>query len=149
MRGPETSPVVSDLGATVSTTVTIVGNVTRDPELRYTNSGVAVTGFGVAVSAREKGDDGEWRDGEPSFYDVTCWRLLAESVAEAVGKGKRVVVTGKLRQSSWEQDGAKRSKVEVVADDVALSVLFAASDGDRPARSAPPAPKYDPTDEPF
>jgi len=136
---------VSDVGSNMSTTVTIVGNVTRDPELRYTKSGAAVTGFGVAVAAREKGDNGEWVDGEPSFYDVTCWRLLAESVAEAVGKGKRVVVTGKLRQSSWEQDGQKRSKVEVVADDVALSVLFAAHDVNRPK----PAPDYAPGEEPF
>lgn len=128
----------------MTTTVTIIGNVTRDPELRYTNSGAPVTSFGVAVAAREKGDDGQWRDGDPSFYDVTCWRLLAESVAETVGKGKRVVVTGKLKQSSWETDGVKRSKVEVVADDVALSVLFAAHDSNGP-RPSPAGP----SDEPF
>lgn len=128
----------------MTTTVTIVGNVTRDPELRYTNSGAAVTSFGVAVAAREKGEDGQWRDGDPSFYDVTCWRLLAESVAEAVAKGKRVVVTGKLRQSSWETDGVKKSKVEVVADDVALSVLFAAHDNNGPKPAT-----VDPSDEPF
>lgn len=131
----------------MTTTVTIIGNVTRDPELRYTKSGAPVTSFGVAVSAREKGDDGQWRDGEPSFYDVTCWRLLAESVAEAVAKGKRVVVTGKLRQSSWETDGVKKSKVEVVADDVALSVLFVAYDSNGPKPAPAPASGY--SDEPF
>lgn len=132
----------------MQSSVTLVGNVTRDPELRYTGSGVAVTGFSIAVNSREKGDDGQWKDGEASYYDVTCWRLLAESVAEAVGKGKRVVVTGKLRQSSWEQDGAKRSKVEIVADEVGLSVLFAAKDNGGGSTFAPETATTL-TDEPF
>jgi single-strand DNA-binding protein len=111
----------------MSAVTTIIGNATSEPELRYTKSGVSVTGFTVAVNERTKNvETGQWEDGEASFYDVTCFRLLAESVAETVAKGERVIVTGKLRQSRWEQDGQKRSRVEVIADDVAKSVLWAA-----------------------
>ena len=120
----------------MSATTTIVGNATRDAELRYTNSGLSIGTFSVAVSERQKGPNGEWEDGEPSYYDVTCFRLLGESVAETIAKGDRVIVTGKLRQSRWEKDGVKQSKVEVIADDVAKSVLWAAKDStpkqDRP-----------------
>jgi single-strand DNA-binding protein len=89
---------------------------------------MAVTSFSVAVSERSKNQQtGEWEDGEPSYFDVTCFRLLAESVAESVSKGQRVVVAGKLRQSRWEDktSGAARSKVEVIADEVGTSVLYA------------------------
>ncbi len=120
----------------MSATTTIVGNATRDAELRYTNSGMSIGSFSVAVSERQKGQDGNWEDGEPSYYDVTCFRLLGESVAETISKGDRVIVTGKLRQSRWEKDGVKQSKIEVIADDVAKSVLWAAKDStpkqDRP-----------------
>ena len=120
----------------MSATTTIIGNATRDAELRYTKSGLSVGSFSVAVNERQKGPNGEWEDGEPSYYDVTCFRLLGESVAETIQKGDRVIVTGTLRQSRWEKDGEKRSKVEVIADDVAKSVLWAAKDaapkGDRP-----------------
>ena len=120
----------------MSATTTIVGNATRDAELRYTNSGMSIGSFSVAVSERQKGADGNWEDGEPSYYDVTCFRLLGESVAETISKGDRVIVTGKLRQSRWEKDGVKQSKIEVIADDVAKSVLWAAKDStpkqDRP-----------------
>lgn len=131
----------------MSAQVTIVGNVTRDAELRYTNSGLSIGSFSVAVNERQKGQNGEWEDGEPSYYDVTCFRLLGESVAETIAKGDRVVVTGKLRQSRWEQDGQKRSKVEVVADDVAKSVLWAAKDNAPSARPSTPANVSD--DDPF
>lgn len=106
--------------------VTLIGNVTRDAELRYTASGLSIGSFSVAVSERQRGADGQWEDGEPSYYDVTCFRLLGESVADTIAKGDRVVVTGRLKQSRWEQDGNKRSKVEVIAEDVAKSVLWAA-----------------------
>jgi single-strand DNA-binding protein len=115
----------------MSAVVTIIGNVTRDAELRYTSSGLSVGSFSVAVSERQRGPGGDWQEGEPSYYDVTCFRLLGESVAETVAKGDRVIVTGRLKQSRWEQDGNKRSKVEVIADDVAKSVLWAAK-GDSP-----------------
>jgi len=102
-------------------TVTIVGNMTRDPELRYTAKGVPVTDFGVAWNTKDK-DGNE----SVSFFDVTCWRDLAEHVAESLGKGTRVVVYGRLEQDTWENDdGDKRSKVKVIADEVAPSLRWA------------------------
>ncbi len=106
-------------------TVTVVGNVTRDPELRFTSSGQAVATFGLAVNRSWKNRNDEWEE-STSFFDVTCWAQMAENVAESVPKGARVVVTGRLDQRSWEtQDGDKRSKVEIVADDVAPSLRWA------------------------
>ena len=106
-------------------TVTIVGNATREPELRFTASGQAVATFGVAVNRRWQNRNNEWEE-STSFFDVTCWAQLAENVAESVPKGGRVVVTGRLDQRSWEtQEGDKRSKVDIVADDVAPSLRWA------------------------
>ena len=107
-------------------TVTITGNATRDPELCFTPSGQAVTSFGVAVNRRwQNRQTQEWEEAT-SFIDVTCWAQLAENVAESVGRGARVTVHGRLEQRSWETpDGDKRSKVEVVADDVAASLRWA------------------------
>ena len=102
-------------------TVTVVGNVTRDPELRFTPSGAAVTSFGLAWNRKGQNDEEV-----VSFFDVTCWSGLAENVAESINKGSRVVVYGRLDQRSWEnQDGERRSKVEIVADDVAPSLRWA------------------------
>ena len=102
-------------------TVTVVGNVTRDPELRFTPSGAAVTSFGLAWNRKGQNDEEV-----VSFFDVTCWSGLAENVAESITKGSRVVVYGRLDQRSWEnQDGERRSKVEIVADDVAPSLRWA------------------------
>ncbi len=142
-------------------TLTVVGNVTRDPELRFTPGGMAVASFGLAWNKRRQ--DGE---DEVSFFDVTCFRNLAENVAESITKGARVVVYGALQQRSWEtQDGEKRSKVEIVADDVAPSLKWASatiqkndrndggsrsggsSGGGRPVSNEPPA--YDSDEEPF
>ncbi len=106
-------------------TVTVVGNITRDPELRYTPSGAAVTSFGVAWN--RKGQDG--KEDQVSFFDVTCWRQLAENVSESLTKGSRVVIYGRLEQRSWEtQDGDRRSKVEIIADDVAPSLKWASAE---------------------
>jgi single-strand DNA-binding protein len=108
------------------TTVTIVGNVTRDPELKFTNSGLAMCTFGLAVNNRRKDESGNWVDGDPSFFDVVCWRNLAENVTESIPKGTTVIVTGKLRQRSWEaDDGSKRSKVEVNAEHVGPALNWA------------------------
>jgi len=141
-------------------TLTVVGNVTRDPELRFTPGGMAVASFGVAWNRRKQ--DGE---DEVSFFDVTCFRNLAENVAESVTKGTRVVIFGALQQRSWEtQDGEKRSKVEILADDVAPSLKWASAEvrkndrndggrsgggmgGGRPVSNDPPA--YDSDEEPF
>jgi single-strand DNA-binding protein len=105
--------------------VTVVGNVTRDPELRFTPSGAAVATFGLAWNRRSTNARGETEE-QVSFFDVTCWRQLAENVAESLAKGSRVVVYGRLEQRSWEtNDGEKRSKVEIIADDVAPSLRWA------------------------
>jgi single-strand DNA-binding protein len=82
--------------------VMIVGNVTRDPELRYTPNGAALVKFGVAVSRRVRDESGQWKDADTSFFDVTAWRTLAENVAESITQGSRVVVVGRLRTNSWE-----------------------------------------------
>lgn len=105
--------------------VMIVGNAARQPELRFTASGQAVTTFGVAVNRRwQNKQTQEWEEAV-SFFDVVAWQQLAENVAESVDKGSRVTVSGRLEQRSWEtQEGDKRSKVEIVADDIALSLRF-------------------------
>jgi single stranded DNA-binding protein len=104
-------------------TVTVVGNLTRDPELRYTPSGASNTRFGVAVNRRWMDrNTNEWQEAT-SFFDVVCWREMAENVSESLAKGSRVVVTGRLEQRSWEtEQGEKRSIVEIVADDVSASL---------------------------
>lgn len=102
-------------------TVTVVGNVTRDPELRFTPGGAAVASFGLAWNRKGQNDEEI-----VSFFDITCWSGLAENVAESITKGSRVVVYGRLDQSSWEdKEGNRRSKVEIVADDVAPSLRWA------------------------
>ena len=111
-------------------TVTVVGNMTRDAELRYTASGIAVTEFGVAWNSKDK-DGNE----SVSFFDVTCWRELAEHVAESLGKGNRIIVHGRLDQNTWEtKDGDKRSKVRVMADDVGPSLRWATANVERTPR---------------
>lgn len=102
-------------------TVTVVGNVTRDPELRFAQSGMAIASFGVAWNRRRQD-----QEDEVSFFDVTCFRQLAENVSDSVRKGARVVVYGTLQQRSWETEGGdRRSKVEILADDVAPSLKWA------------------------
>ena len=82
--------------------VVLVGNLTRDPEIRYTAGGAAKASFGVAVSRRFKDDaTGEWKDADTSFFDVTAWRSMAENVAESITQGTRVVVIGRLRTNSY------------------------------------------------
>jgi single-strand DNA-binding protein len=116
-------------------TVTIVGNLTRDPEIRYTTGGAAKASFGVAVSRRwQNRQSQEWEE-QTSFFNVVCWREMAENVAESIGKGSRVVVTGRLEQRSWETDnGDKRSVVEIVADEVGPSLRWATAKVNRNER---------------
>lgn len=116
--------------------VTLVGNITRDPEIRYTPSGQTVATFGVAVNRRwQNRQTQEWEE-QVSFFDVKAWSGLAENVAESLTKGTRVVVTGRLEQRSWETDnGDKRSKVEVVADDIAPSLRWATAQVQKIERS--------------
>jgi len=107
-------------------TVTLIGNVTRDPEVRFTPSGQATATFGLAVNRRwQNRQTQEWEEAT-SFFDVVCWREMAENAAESLEKGSRVIVTGRLEQRSWEtQDGDRRTKVEIIADEVGPSLRWA------------------------
>jgi single-strand DNA-binding protein len=107
--------------------VTIVGNLTRDPELRFTPRGKAVASLRVAVNARVRDDKGDWQDGDASFFPVEILDPdLAQNVADSLEKGSRVVVTGKLKTRSWEtQEGETRSVTEIVADEVGPSLRWA------------------------
>jgi single-strand DNA-binding protein len=127
------------------TSTTIVGNLTRDPEIRYTRDGQATTSLSVAVNRRwQDKETKEWEE-SVSFLDVVCWRDLAENVALSLTKGARVVVTGRLEQRSWESDeGEKRSKVEIVADEIGASLRFATVDIHKVQR---PATADEPADE--
>ena len=106
--------------------VTLVGNVTRDPELRFTPSGQATASFGLAVNRRwQNRQTQEWEEAT-SFFDVVCWREMAENASESLARGSRVIVTGRLEQRSWEtENGEKRSVVEIVADEVGPSLRWA------------------------
>ena len=116
-------------------TVTITGNLTREPEIRYTREGQATAQLGVAVNRRwQDRTTQEWQE-STSFFDVICWRDLAENVALSLTKGMRVVVTGRLEQRSWETDeGEHRSKVELTADEIGPSLRFATADVQRTER---------------
>lgn len=103
--------------------VVISGNLTRDPELRQTASGMPVLGFGVAVNDRRKNPQtGEWED-YPNFIDCTMFGARAESLARYLSKGAKVSIEGKLRWSQWERDGQKRNKIEVIVDDLEFMSL--------------------------
>lgn len=98
--------------------VVISGNLTRDPELRNTASGTAVLSFGVAVNDRRRNQQtGEWED-YPNFVDCTMFGTRAQSISGFLHKGNKVAIEGKLRYSSWERDGQKRSKLEVIIDEI-------------------------------
>ena len=113
--------------------VVIVGNVTRDPELRYIPSGTPVTSFGVAWNQRSSQGGEE----KAHFFDVTCWRELAENVAESISKGSRVVIYGRLDYRSWEsENGDKRSAVQIVADEVSPSIRWATAEVPKTDRRA-------------
>ncbi|REK17203.1 MAG: single-stranded DNA-binding protein [Planctomycetota bacterium] len=95
--------------------VILVGNLTRDPELRYIPSGTAVTELGLAVNDRRKTSSGEWVD-ETTFVDVTCWARTAEVASEYLNKGSSVLIEGRLKLDTWEKDGKKNSKLRVICD---------------------------------
>jgi single-strand DNA-binding protein len=127
--------------------VTIIGNVTRDPELRFTASGQANTTFGVAVNRRwQNRQTNEWEE-QVSYFNVVLWRELAENSAESLTKGTRIIVTGRIEQRSYEtQDGDKRSVVEIIADEVGPSLRWATAQVSRSERrgaegSDAPAPR--------
>ena len=117
----------------MDSTVTIVGNLTRDPELRFTAGGKGVASFGVAVGRRYQ-QNGEWQE-KTSFFNVTAWDTLGENVAASLTKGTRVLVTGRLEQREYEtKEGEKRNVVEIVADEIGPSLRWARAEVERIAR---------------
>ncbi len=127
-------------------TVTITGNLTREPEIRYTREGQATAQLGIAVNRRwQDRTTQEWQE-TTSFFDIVCWRDLAENVALSLTKGMRVVVTGRLEQRSWETDeGEHRSKVEITADEIGPSLRFATADVQRTQRQSGEAETHEVT----
>jgi single-strand DNA-binding protein len=114
--------------------ITVVGNITRDPELRFTAGGKGVASFGIAVNRRYQ-VNGEWQE-KVSFFNVVAWDSLGENAAASLSKGSRVIVTGRLEQRDYEtKDGDKRSVVEIVADEVGPSLRWARAEVERTQRS--------------
>ncbi len=104
--------------------ITLSGNLTRDPDLKFIPSGQAVSQFGLAVNRRYM-KEGEWKS-EVSYFEVIAWRELAENICSSLTKGNRVTVVGRLEQRAWEtEDGQKRSTIEVQAEEVSASLRFA------------------------
>lgn len=129
-------------------TCTISGNLTRDPELRATASGTEILGFSVAVNDRRRNPQtGEWED-HPNYIDCTMFGSRASALANILHKGSGVTVQGKLRWSQWERDGQKRSKIEVVVDEIALHDKKGAAPAGQAAAPEPEA-EYLPYDIPF
>ena len=118
--------------------VILVGNLTREIELRYTQSGLAVTDIGLAVNERRKAQSGEWVD-ETVFVDVTLWGRTAEVAGEYLSKGSSVLIEGRLKQETWEQDGQKRSKIKVVCHHMQML----GGKGGTAGGKAPPQGAYD------
>jgi single-strand DNA-binding protein len=113
----------------MTSTVTIVGNLTKDPELRFTPTGQATATFGVAVNRRWQNHQTQDWEEATSFFDVVAWATLAENIADSLHRGDRVVVQGRLDQRNWENnDGDKRSKIEITANEVASSLRWATVD---------------------
>jgi single-strand DNA-binding protein len=158
----------------IGNTVTLVGNITRDPELRYLPAGQAQATFGLAVNRSWVDRQTNERKEVVSFFDIVCWREMAENASESLQKGARVIVTGRLDRREWENnEGEKRSKVEITADEVGPSLRWATAEvkkndrrgpgdfggggggggnrdgGSRPPADAPPADTYDYSEEPF
>lgn len=108
------------------TVITVVGNLTADPELRWTNNGVALANFSVASTPRVfDRKSNEWRDGDALFLRCTVWREVAENVANTLTKGTRVIVTGSLRQRNYEVEGQRRTSYELDVDEIGPSLRYA------------------------
>lgn len=123
--------------------VIVSGNLTRDPELRSTASGMPVLGFGIAVNdRRRKQQTGEWED-YPNFIDCTMFGARAESVSRFLSKGSKVAIEGKLRWSQWERDGEKRSKIEIIVNEIEF--MSRRKDGEE---GYPPAPQNQTSSQP-
>jgi single-strand DNA-binding protein len=119
----------------MDTFVTVVGNLTGDPELRFTPNGAAAANVRLAVTPRVREDD-QWKDGETSFFRVNVWRQQAENLAETLTKGTRVIVTGKLRNRTWQTDGGEqRTVTEIEADEIGPSLKWATAKVERANRA--------------
>jgi single-strand DNA-binding protein len=116
-------------------TITVVGNLTRDPEIRYTASGQANARLGIAVSRRwQNRQTNDWVE-RTSFFNVVCWSDMAENISDSIAKGTRVIVQGRLEQRSWEtEQGEKRTVVEIIADEVGPSLRWATAEVKRSER---------------
>ncbi|GAB4056358.1 single-stranded DNA-binding protein [Catellatospora paridis] len=119
------------------TTITVIGNLVDDPELRFTPSGAAVAKFRLASTPRTLDRaSGEWKDGEPLFLSCNMWRQMAENVAESLQKGSRVIVSGRLRQRSYEtKEGEKRTVYELEVDEIGPSLRYATAKVQKMSRS--------------
>jgi single-strand DNA-binding protein len=119
-------------------TITVIGNLTNDPELRFTPSGAAVARFTVASTPRIMDrQTNEWKDGDPLFLSCNIWRQAAENVAESLQKGARVIVSGRLRQRSYEtREGEKRTVIELEVDEIGPSLRYATAKVQRMQRSS-------------
>ena len=116
-------------------TVTLIGNLVDDPELRFTPAGVAMAKLRFAVNRRWQDQNGEWQE-DTSYFSGTCWREAAENAAESLQKGMRIIVTGRLQQRSWEtQEGEKRSTIEVAIDEIGPSLRWATASVSKTPRS--------------
>jgi len=122
---------------TIPNQLTVIGNLTADPIVEFTNSGIARASFTVACSVRVK-DGGDWKDGPTSFVRCTAWRQMAENVAETLTKGSRVIVIGKMAQREWEdaKTGEKRQAWDVTVDDVGPSLARATAPVKRISRES-------------
>lgn len=127
--------------------VVLMGNLTRDPELRQIPSGQSVCSFSLALNRSYKDGEGNWQEAT-DFVDVVAWAQLAERVAQYVTKGRPVLVSGRLQSRSWEQDGQKRSKLEVVAQDVTFLGSRGSEGPEAPAAAPPSANKSGKDKEP-
>lgn len=119
--------------------VTLMGNLTRDPELRQTPNGQSVVSFSLALNRAYKDQSGEWQEAT-DFIDVVAWGPLAERVSQYLNKGRRALVQGRLQSRAWEQDGQKRSKVEVLANDVTFLDGRGGDDSGNDSGASSPAP---------
>ena len=116
----------------VDNTVTIVGNLTADPEVRVTDSGATLAEIRIAQNKRKRNADGSWEEGEPMYFQGTVWNDMAENAASSLQKGMRVIVTGRLNYRSWEnQEGQNRSVVDIAIDEVAPSLRWARANIER------------------
>jgi len=125
-------------------TVTLIGNLTDDPEVRFTSNGTAVANFTIASSSRVfDRDAGQWRDGDTLFMRCTVWQQSAENLADSLTKGTRVIVLGRLRQHSFEtRDGEKRTNVELVVDEIGVSLRYATVAVTKTTRSSSGQPNH-------